>query len=329
MKLAIGFITYNDSSAPYLPHFLPSLQGALSFLNPEDYEVLVYDNSSADNHVNKRLIDDYRFKNSDFSLSYFSGGQNLGFAGAYNILIAKAVEMAAEYFLVINPDTLLNSAAIKKMLAALENDGALASVAPKLLSWDFKNLRQTKRIDSLGIILKPGLKFVDALAGEEDEDNTNCQKYLNLKIIGPSGAAALFRLGSLEKISEWRSKRKQYFDERFFMYKEDCDLAYRLFLAGYKSRLVSDAIIYHDRSAASTGEGIRKTIANRGTKNHQVRSWSFTNQHLLFVKYWPWQNSPTKIIIFWRVFSYFIFALIFEQFLLKEYLKIGRFQWRK
>jgi len=315
MKLVVGFLTYNDSSAKYLADFLPSLKSALNFLSPDDYRVLVFDNSEPANNLNRLALDNFNNENPNF-LEYFHAAGNLGFSRAYNVLIHSASRLGAEYFLVINPDTLLEKETISELVSALDKDSSLASVSPKIRRWDFAANTKTKTIDSCGLIMKIGLRFLDLGQGQEDD-----KRFDSFSIFGPSGAAGLFRLEALEKIKE----NEQYFDERFFMYKEDCDLAYRLSLIGGKSALVPSSIMYHDRTAASSGEGIINKALDRRKKSRQIRIWSFRNQHLIFVKHWSKQNFLSKLFIMARISTSAIFALILEQFLLKEYKDILNF----
>ncbi len=320
MKLAVGFLTYEQSSAKYLAEFLPSLYAALKFLPARQFQIYAFDNSEADDNANRLALEFFNRESSRQGIktvTYFSRGFNLGFARAYNFLLQKAWEAEAEYFLIINPDTLLEPDSLRYLVAALDSEEDLVAVSPKLRRWDFSKRERTSLIDSCGLILKPGLRFLDLGQGEEDRGQFDRQP-----IIGPSGAAGLFRLSILEKIKEKRvlgENRNQYFDERFFMYKEDCDLAYRLYSAGYKCRLVPAAVIYHDRTAASSGAGFLRRLKDWRQKNRQIRAWSFRNQNFLFVKHWQKQNFVNKIIIAFRFFFFFIFSLILAQFLLKEY----------
>lgn len=314
MKLAVGFVTYQEASARYLADFLPSLAAALEFLAPSNFQIYAFDNSHPEDSSNSRILAGYK------DIKYFRRDRNLGFAAAYNILIREALKDAADYFLMINPDTIMEPETIKLLVEALDGDGSLGSVAPKILRWDFGGKRKTTRIDSLGLILRLGLKFSDLGQGLEDEGKTE-----NISILGPSGAAGLFRLSALEKVAITPSGcAVQYFDERFFMYKEDCDLAYRLFLAGYHSRLVPEALVYHDRTAAVSGRGIRAFWRDRQSKSRQIRAWSFRNQHLIFFKYWKKMDIVNKIAVSCRILVFFIFSLILEQYLLKEYPRIIR-----
>jgi len=312
MKLVVGFLTYNEVSAKYLPDFLSSLVAALSFLKPAEYRILALDNSDQTNNHNRLALEFFNSHHQNL-IEYLGAGENLGFSRAYNILINRARQAGAEYFLVINPDTFLDASALKELVQALDADPRLAAVSPKILRWDFTTNTKTKIIDSGGLILQSGLRFKDLGQGQEDR-----KQFDKTRIIGPSGAAGLFRLSVLESLSE----SGQYFDERFFMYKEDCDLAYRLVLNNLESKLIPNALIYHDRTAASSGQGLGRIIADRRQKSRQVRAWSFKNQHLLFIKYWEKQTIVNKIVIGFRVFSMFIFSLTLEQFLLNTYPKI-------
>jgi len=184
MKLAVGFITYNDNSAKYLPEFLASLQASLEYLTKIDYQVYAYDNS-VDNSRNRDIIEN--FNSPGFNIELIYQNKNLGFGKAYNILIRQAAVRQCDYFLIVNPDTLLDERAVFELVLALENDGELASVAPKLLRWDFANRKKTEIIDSLGLILSPGLKFTDLGQGGIDRREKN-----KAAILGPSGAAGYF-----------------------------------------------------------------------------------------------------------------------------------------
>jgi GT2 family glycosyltransferase len=303
MRLYIGFITYGELTAKYLPYFLPSLKNQ----NLKDFKILAIDNSETAENENAKYIKE---NFSEINLKW--SGENLGFSKAFNLMIKQALKEGAEYFLAINPDIILENDALEKLVMAMDNNSELGSATAKVLKWDFINQKKTKIIDSCGIKLLPGLRFVDFREGEQD--NKDCDD----EIIGVSGACAIYRLSALEKVKE----NGQYFDESMFMYKEDCDLAYRLFLDNYKAKCVNDSIVYHDRSSAGKGEGNLAVISNRKNKSRLVKQLSFLNQQIIFVKYWRLQSLINKIAIIWFEIKMLVFALFFEQYLLKEYLKI-------
>lgn len=310
MRLVIGIVIYKEEiTAKYLPYFLNCLKEQTF----KDFALVVFDNNEKEDKKSEQFL-----KECSPNIKIIGEGRNTGFAYAYNRLIRNAVEMEAKYFLAINPDVILESDTIEKLIKAIELDGELGSVCPKILKWDFEKNRKTDIIDSCGIRLGKGLGFLDT--GQSEKDNG---QFNNVEILGPSGAAALYRLNALEKVRE----DKNYFDELMFMYKEDCDLAYRLFLAGFKSKCVNDALAYHDRTAAGKGESDWQIALNRGNKSRLVKEWSFLNQQIIFLKYWHIQSFWNKLAIVWRELKMLVFVVLFERYLLgqlRELLKIKK-----
>lgn len=316
-KLAVGIILYNSATAKYLPYFLPSIKKQTW----QDFIILAADNSEEKNNENLRFLNDNYFPSNKECQSRFEyrwSGGNIGFARAYNILIKQALEKGAQYFFVSNPDIIYNNDVFGQLVKALDSGNDLGSVCPKILQWDFKNKEKTNLVDSCGIQLKPGLKFVDLGQGEKDQGQC-----AGKEIIGPSGASAIYKMSALEEVKH----DGQYFDEMMFMYKEDCDLAYRLHISGYKSRCISQAVAYHDRTAAAGGQGSLQVSVNRRRKGRQVKEWSFLNQLIIFQKFWSSQNFSNKIAVLWYLAQMMIYISFFERYLLKqikEFIKLRK-----
>lgn len=305
MRLYIGFITYGESTAKYLPYFLPSLKRQ-SF---KDFKILAIDNSEQRENENAQYI-----KNNFPEIDLKWAGANLGYAKAFNLMIKEAVSAGAEYFLALNPDMTLEADVLMKLVDAMDNNSGLGSATAKILKWNFVKQEKTNVIDSCGLNLLPGLRFVDYLEGKSAD--TGCDG----EIIGVSGAAAIYRLSALKKVEH----NGEYFDELMFMYKEDCDLAYRLFLEGFKAKCVGDSIIYHDRSNAGGDNGDLAVALNRKNKSRQAREWSFLNQQIIFIKYWRLQDLMNKMAIIWFEFKILIFILFFEAYLFKELINLNK-----
>ena len=306
MKLAVGFLTYNHFSAKYLSIFLESLQNQTF----KDFKVFVMDNSDEENNKNSKYIKE-NYPQIDIEWS----GSNLGFAKGQNKLIKKAIEAKAEYYLVLNPDTFLERNFIEILVAELDKNPECASISPKILKWDFEYNIKTDIIDSCGIKLKNGLRFFDL-----GQNQVDLNKFDEAQILGPSGAAGLYRVKALQTISE----KGQFFDERMFMYKEDCDLAYRLYYRGFKSKCAGQAVIYHDRTSSGRGEGSIQIALNRKNKSRQAKLWSLRNHNLILKKHWKKQNLENKLYIIVYQIEAFSFILLFERYLLKEYFGVFR-----
>jgi GT2 family glycosyltransferase len=297
-KVWVGFLAYGNDTAVYLPYFLQSLQRQTH----TSIQIVCFDNSPEADNENSRYLKNYP------AIQLYRRGDNIGFSAAYNILIAEAIARGAEYFFVVNPDTLLEPDVIDRLVITLERNNHCASVSPKILKWNFKAHIKTSIIDSCGLVLKPGLVFKDLGQGEEDKE-----QYDQSQILGPSGAAGLFRLSALQTIQV----KDNFFDEFLFMYKEDCDLAYRLSLAGYSSQLVSSAIMYHDRTVS--GGTIFQRFFSRRQRSKAANRYSFINQHFLYIKYWQRQVLSSKLRIIVAIIMRFLEALLLEQYLLGSY----------
>jgi GT2 family glycosyltransferase len=305
-NLVIGFITYGESTAKYLPYFLPSLKNQTI----NNFNILAIDNTDDGSTSNVEYI-----KNNYPEIKIDFAGKNLGYAKAYNKLINNAIALDAEYFLAINPDIILEPDAIAKLLTVIKANNELGSVCPKILKWDFENNQKTKIIDSLGIKLLPGLRFADIGQGKIDQGQNSATENL-----GPSGAAGLYRMGALKKVAN----NSQFFDELIFMYKEDCDLAYRLKLAGYKSSCVNDAVVYHDRTVSANGENNILIAMNRKNKRRQAKKWAFLNQQIIFWKFWRTIDWKNKLALIWYQIKILIFITIFEPYLFGQLPKLYR-----
>jgi GT2 family glycosyltransferase len=317
VKLIIGFITYGENTAKYLPYFLDSLEQQTY----SDFGVIAVDNSDKWNNPNR----EYFQKNKrDWNFEWL--GANLGFAKANNHIFTAAQKFKPEYIMFLNPDTIMEPDAVERMVEAMDANSHWGSLSPKIRIWDFDNKKKTEIIDSAGIVLRPGLRFADLGQGETDSG-----QFDRAKILGPSGTAPMYRLKALLSVERNNNlidkrNRVEIFDERMFMYKEDCDLAYRLFLGGWMSGIAPGAVVYHHRTASGLGESNLKISLNRRNKSRQVKRWSFYNQHLIFLKFWGLQSSWDKILIISYALKMLVFVLVFEPYLLGEYFKLARYK---
>ena len=91
------------------------------------------------------------------------------------------------------------------------------------------------------------------------------------EVFGASGGAALYRRDMLDDIG--------LFDERFFAYLEDVDLAWRAQRAGWRCRYVPQARVLHHASATSVeGSAFKNRLLGRNkvwlaARNARMRDW--------------------------------------------------------
>ena len=212
----------NWNGAGYLSRCLESLERQTF----RGFEVIVVDNGSRDESV--QLVQE-RFPWA----SVLSLKDNRGFAGAANAGLAKA---RGEVLVLLNNDTEAEPQWLESLLDALlsEPDCGMAASRVRLLG-------RRSALHSAGDLYgKDGLPRNRGV-WEEDKGQYNKRDY----VFGPCGAAAAYRRTLFADIG--------WFDERFFMYLEDVDIAWRAQLAGARCVYEPNAIVYHQLSATGGG----------------------------------------------------------------------------
>jgi GT2 family glycosyltransferase len=203
----------------------------LGALLPEvrtDALVLVLDNGSPGDDAT--LLADYARQHSA-QIEFTASLKNLGFAGGMNLLIAKALaNQDVDQILLLNSDTVPQPGFIAAMQAKLDVESRTDMVAARML-------RDDGSIDSLGISL-----YRSTLASNRKRDDEI--------LLGPSGGCALLTRRLLEDLI---ASHGEVFDEDFFCYAEDTDLALRARWLGYRVAYASDAVVHHAGSLSSGG----------------------------------------------------------------------------
>ena len=182
---------------------------------------------------------------------------------------------------------------------------------------DQAGLREAVRsdiIDCTGLMIFKSRRVVNRGEGEKDQG----QYERTEEIFGASGNCVLYRKTALAEIMI----KNEFFDQDFFAYKEDIDLAWRLRLYGWNCWYVPKAVCYHRRRFANQEGGVKKIIGFRHEISKLLRALSFRNHHLMLVK----NDQLINIILNlpWILFAEFkliFYVLIFEQFQIKSVIK--------
>ncbi len=256
--VSVNIVTFNSAG---------DIAACLESLRQQTYteiEIHIFDNASTDNTL--RAIE-------PFEVDYLVRSPiNTGFCKAHNELAAR---FPSEYVLFLNPDTIARPTFIEELVRALDARPDAASASGKLLRMDGKTL------DSTGMIMLPEQRHLDRGAGQPDEGQFENPE----EIFGPSGAAAMYRRGALEDAAI----DGQYFDEDFFAYREDADLAWRCRLLGWTSIYVPAAVALHRR---------RVTPERRSILPSEINYHSVKNRFLLRLNNMTWAEYRRD---FWRI----------------------------
>ncbi len=276
-KISVHIVTWN--SVKVLREALDSLR-AQTF---GDFALVVVDNASTDGSI--ECVRE-RFPEATVLRNF----KNLGFSRAHNQAIELARKSGAEYVLVMNPDIILTPDYLKRLMEAVEGRSEIGSACGKLLRVTAPPTEDddpvfTGVIDSAGLALRPNRRAVDRGSGEKDAG----QYKKNAEVFGVSGALALYRLAALDDLA---ATTGEIFDEDFFAYKEDVDLAWRLRLMGWKAAYFPAAVAYHYRGAAGEAHGgLTKAFSGRLRRSPLVNRLSTRNHLLTLVKNEHWQNA--------------------------------------
>jgi len=222
--VSVTIVTWN--SAQHLGECFASLAQQ----DCRDFEVVIVDNASSDQ--TRKILGDVE---SRWRVIY--NDSNAGFAAGQNQAIAAS---AGEWVLSLNPDVLLSPDFISALVRAGETHPEAGSLCGKLLRWDAAAQRhRTKIIDSTGIFFTRNMRHLDRGAEEVDRGQYERMQY----VFGATGAAAMFRRDFIRSVSV----EGEFFDEEFFAFREDADLAWRAQLMGWKCFYVPSAVAWHVR----------------------------------------------------------------------------------
>lgn len=296
-KVSIQIVTWNSLK------FLPDCLFSIFNQTYQNFSLIVIDNDSNDGTI------DF-IRNNYPQVKIVQNSKNFGFARAHNqgILMTDS-----EYVLVMNPDIILEPNFLEKLINVAEQKKGGGSFGGKLLKIKLGDVElaekiKTKIIDSAGLKVFKSRRIIDRGEGEKDVGQYDKQE----EVFGISGACVLYRRQALEDVLLPRitvnktrintdisvNQRKsaafaegEYFDQDFFVYKEDVDLAWRLRLRGWQSWYVPEAKAYHFRSVS---------VSRRFSKSPWVNFLSYRNHLWLLLKNDYWQNFFRHLwFIFW------------------------------
>jgi GT2 family glycosyltransferase len=222
--------------------FLQPCVDALADQSFQDFEAVIVDNGSSDGSVRDLRLPDTRFR-------VLSLGANTGFAVANN---RAAAESRAQFLILLNPDAVAEPDWLATLIATSQSAPDIASVGSLQ-----RRLDDPEILDGVGDVW-----HVAGLAWRAGEGHASATAPGDGEIFGPCGAAALYRRAAFVALGG--------FDERFFCYCEDVDLAFRLRAAGYRAVRASRAIVRHAGSGIS-GRRSDFTLYH----GHRNRIWTF------------------------------------------------------
>jgi len=288
-RISVNFsiVIPNYNGAKFLSDCLNSLTVAIKKCSNSKFEIIIIDNNSQDESV--KLAQDFFDKNklSNLRSTIYQLRSNSGFASAVNYGINQA-----KY----------------KWVVVLNNDLVVKTNWFKIISQEITSNKNTQISTFFGTVLnKDGTKIESQ--GFKYDYSGKCTNISNGKIFNKNVFLRSTKLQPTELI--WGApaaiivynknilKKIGLFDQDFFAYQEDVDLAFRLNKLGYLTQYIPSAISYHFGGGTSNRMGTLRYRMN-------VRNWAY-----LIVKNYSFKE-------FWSNF----FSIIIERFKLLSELII-------
>jgi len=211
---------------------------ALASSDYSNYRPLIVDNGSTDGSPDA-------IRAAFPAVEVIANEDNLGFARASNIGIEHALQQGADYVLLLNNDTLVDTCLLSELVAVGESDPQIGMLVPKIYYHGGKRCPESAeggRLWSAGAQWRrfpPRVTIVGF--GREDGPAYSVQREVDYA----TGCAMLVKREVFDRVG--------MFDPAFFMYHEDYDFSAQVRRGGYRIVYVPQAVMWH-KVSASTGE---------------------------------------------------------------------------
>jgi GT2 family glycosyltransferase len=176
---------------------------------------------------------------------HYIRNKNIGYGASHNIALKKAIALGSDYHLILNPDVYFDRFVLYDLLDYMDNNKDVSYVLPKVLYPDGNVQYLCKLLPNpFNLFMR---RFLPNFRLTERYDLKYCLKKSGYnKIMNPpclSGCFMLLRMSTLKTYNI-------FFDDRFFMYFEDCDFIRRLHRVS-KTIFYPYVTIVHDHARES------------------------------------------------------------------------------
>lgn len=244
MRTKIFIIVLNWNGAADTIECLDSLSKLV--IEGISLRVVVVDNASTDDSVRK--IKSIVFP---FDLVVLENSENLGFAGGNNVGLEYSLENGADYVMVLNNDTMVDSKLLISLISSFEKERNIGVISPKIyFAKGFEFHKDRYSTPDLGKVIWYAGGRIDwdnvfgFNVGVDEVDRGQFDGIYETDFA--TGCCSFFSASALRKTG--------FYDKRYFMYFEDVDLSVRLKKLGYKVLFNSDGVVFH-KVARSSGIG--------------------------------------------------------------------------
>lgn len=207
-------------------------------------KIVVVDNHSSDGSASA-IRQGFSNQLRDDRMKLLETAKNLGFAGGNNLGIRYAMDSEADYILLLNNDTKVDSLLVSSLVSWMEKNPDVGICAPKIYFFHPPDM-----IWFAGAELKL-YKGLSQHIGIRHKDNAQFDAVKDCDYV--TGCAMFIRRSVIESIG--------LLDTGFRMYGEDADYCFRAKERGFRIAYVPAGKVWHKVSAAVGGQlRLRKII---------------------------------------------------------------------
>jgi len=274
VKLAAVIVHYNSSA-----DLERCLESMVAYAPAADHQVIIVDNASQDaglESVHQRYP----------QFQWIFSKENLGYSKGCNL---GMTQVEAEYYLVLNPDIVVQPGALDRLLEFADRTPRAGMVGPQLLNEDLSVQENCRRFYTFKTLL-----LRRTILGRIFPNSETVHLHLMRDFDHKSVRPVDWVLGGCILVRRSAMLRTGPMDERFFLYFEDVDWCYRMWQAGFEVVYTPDSrFIHRHRRESAQGKFNRTFWLHLGSLISFYEKWGVL---VWLVKKW---REPLLVLLLW------------------------------
>lgn len=212
---------------------------------------------------------------------YIYGQGNVGFGEGNNNGIRLAMGLGSRYHIILNPDIIFKAVTIKNLSSFMDAHEDVGMIKPALTGIDGSEMSSAMRLPTPFTIFCRRLlpssitQRINAYIDLKDIDRTVVREVPNF-----SGSFMFIRMSTLKKVG--------LFDNRYFMYFEDFDLARRIHKVSKLVFYPKEVIIHAHAAEHRTNKKLLLISIKAAVKYFNKWGWIFDSERT------RWNKEPLK-----------------------------------
>ena len=270
-KIGIILVVTNEK------HNLKMLFNSLINQSYKNYKIYFVDNKSSDGSVEYfEMLN----KNEIIKVKYIFLNENTGFAKGNNIGAEAAISDECDYVFVLNNDTELDDYCLEELVKLAESDNKIGIVGPVFFYWNRDKIKNTIQLYGAKVNFKN--QKSQLIGSGKSFEEIDLPEVLEVDYVG--GGTTFCKKEVIQRVG--------LFEEMYFIYNDEIDLAYRVKNAGYKTFVSSKAKAWHNHNWS------------KKNKNgyYFMYYYMMRNRYLYFIKHRFFLNMLINLI--WQSISF-------------------------